>query len=40
MKDVPESTLGYGSADLEDRLGYVVNRSFLSSLSIDFLMLS
>mgnify|MGYP000291876659 FL=1 len=40
MKDVPESTLGYGSADVEDRLGYVVNRTFLSSLSIDFLMLS
>ena len=40
MKDVPDSTLGYGSADVEDRLGYVVNRTFLSSLSIDFLMLS
>ena len=40
MKDVPESTLGYGTADVEDRLGYVVNRTFLSSLSIDFLMLS
>ena len=38
MKDVPESTLGYGSADVEDRRGYVVNRTFLSSLSIDFLM--
>ena len=26
MKDVPESTLGYGSADVEDRLGYVTIR--------------
>ena len=26
MKDVPESTLGYGSADVEDRLGYVTFR--------------
>ena len=26
MKDVPESKLGYGSADVEDRLGYVTIR--------------
>ena len=26
MMDVPESTLGYGSADVEDRLGYVTIR--------------
>lgn len=26
MKDVPESTLGYGSADVEDSLGYVTIR--------------
>ena len=26
MKDVPESTLGYGSADVQDRLGYVTIR--------------
>jgi Flp pilus assembly protein TadG len=26
MKDVPESTLGYGSAEVEDRLGYVTIR--------------
>ena len=26
MKDVPESQLGYGSADVEDRLGYVTIR--------------
>ena len=26
MKDVPESTLGYGSTDVEDRLGYVTIR--------------
>lgn len=26
MKDVPKSTLGYGSADVEDRLGYVTIR--------------
>ena len=26
MKDVSESTLGYGSADVEDRLGYVTIR--------------
>ena len=26
MKDVPESTLGYGSADVEDRLGYLTIR--------------
>lgn len=26
MKDVSESTLGYGSADVEDRLGYVIIR--------------
>ena len=26
MKDVPESKLGYGSADVEDRMGYVTIR--------------
>ena len=26
IKDVPESTLGYGSAEVEDRLGYVTIR--------------
>ena len=26
MKDVPESTLGHGSADVKDRLGYVTIR--------------
>jgi len=26
MKGVPESTLGYGSADVEDRLGYITIR--------------
>ena len=34
MKDVPESTLGYGSADVEDRLGYVTIRVQISMLRL------
>ena len=34
MKDVPESTLGYGSADVEDRLGYVTIRGQVAMLRL------
>jgi Flp pilus assembly protein TadG len=34
MKDVPESTLGYGSADVQDRLGYVTIRGQVPMLRL------